>query len=1526
LDNQAPGRITVNISGLGVYDLIESDSLDLDYTDGKEYYLNTSGFPLGSYTFHFAANDSVGFWVETGTFGFDVINRVPILSLPNVNPGLGYLASDFNFTVTYTDLDNQVPGRITVNISGAGVYDLIESDSLDMDYTDGKEYYLNTSGFSLGSYTFHFAANDSVGYWVETGIFGFDVINRVPTLSFPLVNPLIGYIGSRFNFTVIYTDLDNQAPLSIAVNITGLGAFSLIESDPLDMDFTDGKEYYYNASGIPLGLYSFNFAARDPPGDWVESILLQFDVINRVPTLSFGVVTPTIGYFNSSYNFTVTYLDPDDNPPQVVMVNISGVGSYIMYEADPLDLDFSDGKLYYYNISGLPVGSHTFHFAANDSGGLWANETPEITAPEVLPINGFITVIDFTQEFKDDFLITAILLDDNYQPISNENITIYVDLNQNGNYDSWELVGYNYTAVNGSISIYFLTDIVPGTYNYTAVYNGSINFAVTDDEAEITIIPKPASLLAIGADVETGYLVDLTALLIDVDSNRIENEIVEFYIDMNKNGNFEVSDLIYSGSTNIVGVATVSYLVDLIPGDYAFKAKYIGSGNYLVNEMDGVLSVHNSTDRAPMILWPVPHQTKTEDSPPWTLDLTNYEIDVEDSGSNLNWYLTGVDTSLYTVTGMNSTNDLFTFIPKKDAFGNDETILWLVDSSGNRVSQILWINITPENDPPFFNPKPPDLFVHFDDPTDPDDDPSAWDYTFYVHDTETPIDNLIMTTSQPTVDGGSGYAEVNGLSVTFHYPEDRVGESILVTLTISDGIDTASTAILVNVTTDWVPELIAKLPNLVLQENTTLYNAFDLDDHFMDKDQNSLFFTSGFFHIQVIINENNTVDVTSYGEWTGTEYVTFRAMDPIGAIVEDTILVTVIPINDGPQISGVPDLVVHFDYSYPFDLSPYISDPDNQSYELQIISSELTDYIWIQQGNNLGIVINYPEQFNGMTIPVTISVTDGFEWDSQQIQIRVTEDFPPELITKLPDVFFSEDAQIINAFTLSDYFFDFDGDAMFYTTGNVSITVTINSNLTVDFSAPENWYGSEIVTFRATDPDGALAEDKIIVVVIPVNDAPQIENIPKQEMDKVKQWTFDISGYIDDVDNEIIELIISVNSEAGEGFVRLVGNVLVFDYPYDVYEDIVTITVSDGELETSKSFIVAIERPETAAPNIWELIPWTWVIFFIIVTLLTLFLLVRRHNRYWVYEVFLIHDKGLPLAHASYQESSELEDVVVSGMFTAVQDFISDAFSGKTQDDEWELDEMKFGENKILIERQENLFLAVIFEGNGNKLRTRVKKLLGEINCEFSSVLDDWDGDMSKLKGLRAMTMKILTKKPEKRVNKKKIEPEPQMDEKPSDIMKAPFDEETIHSSDNAELLQGAIETAEAMVLESEGLEIPIASTLSEESGTPEVVEVMEDHECVVCGASYPNSEKSCPRCGTESGKLRQMFDEILDEIIKCPSCGTALEKGVTSCSVCGYNSQGTIENVAVFDCPECGTNMAENSRFCSHCGLKFVK
>ncbi len=192
-----------------------------------------------------------------------MIESGPTISLEQVNPTTGYIDTRFNFTVTYIHPDNQPPNNITVNITGLGIYDLIEVDPLDTDYSDGKDYYYNTSDFSVGQYSFHFAANDTNGNWNESSILIFEVLNREPLLSLEQVIPTTGYIDTWFNFTVTYSDLDNHAPYNITVNITGVGIYDLIEFDTLDTIFSDGKEYYYNISGFVLGSYTFHFAAND---------------------------------------------------------------------------------------------------------------------------------------------------------------------------------------------------------------------------------------------------------------------------------------------------------------------------------------------------------------------------------------------------------------------------------------------------------------------------------------------------------------------------------------------------------------------------------------------------------------------------------------------------------------------------------------------------------------------------------------------------------------------------------------------------------------------------------------------------------------------------------------------------------------------------------------------------------------------------------------------------------------------------------------------------------------------------------------------------------------------------------------------------------------------------------------------------------------------------------------------------------------------------------------------------------------
>jgi rubrerythrin len=265
------------------------------------------------------------------------------------------------------------------------------------------------------------------------------------------------------------------------------------------------------------------------------------------------------------------------------------------------------------------------------------------------------------------------------------------------------------------------------------------------------------------------------------------------------------------------------------------------------------------------------------------------------------------------------------------------------------------------------------------------------------------------------------------------------------------------------------------------------------------------------------------------------------------------------------------------------------------------------------------------------------------------------------------------------------------------------------------------------------------------------------------------------------------------------------------------------------------------------------------------------FVIYKKKSKYQIYEAFLIHEKGVPLAHVSHQDSSELEDVVVSGMFTAVQDFINDAFSDESSDDNWELDEMKFGEHKIMIERTKLLYLAVIFEGYGPKVRSKVKRTLDEINEEYGKVLKDWDGDLAQIAGIRAMTMTLIGEKTGKGIKKSNVKVPPQIEEK---------------------------EENESELVDSEKTEIApwekgfdgVIENIQEEKGFPkdeEIDDLTEDRQKTDFEDGHPEETytEDAPHEGTSEG------DEGVEiEIYECPVCGKEISSEDTECPRCGVS------------------------------------
>jgi len=203
-----------------------------------------------------------------------------------------------------------------------------------------------------------------------------------PRLTNGIVNPSLGYQSTLFNFSVNYKDLDDNAPSYINTIVNGT-RFAMAKQNSSDNSYLDGC-IFQNSLYLQLGNYNFQFECSDGKFVNVTGIYtgLRVNEINNFsPDLVNPKVDPKIGGSFTSFNYSVNYIDADNNPPKNISITIDN-STFAMIPTNPLDNIFIDGKLYHF-VTSLGFGFHSFQIICSD--GLFLNKIPVINNPEVNP-------------------------------------------------------------------------------------------------------------------------------------------------------------------------------------------------------------------------------------------------------------------------------------------------------------------------------------------------------------------------------------------------------------------------------------------------------------------------------------------------------------------------------------------------------------------------------------------------------------------------------------------------------------------------------------------------------------------------------------------------------------------------------------------------------------------------------------------------------------------------------------------------------------------------------------------------------------------------------------------------------------------------------------------------------------------------------------------------------------------------------------------------------------------------------------
>jgi len=133
----------------------------------------------------------------------------------------------------------------------------------------------------------------------------------------------------------------------------------------------------------------------------------------------------------------------------------------------------------------------------------------------------------------------------------------------------------------------------------------------------------------------------------------------------------------------------------------------------------------------------------------------------------------------------------------------------------------------------------------------------------------------------------------------------------------------------------------------------------------------------------------------------------------------------------------------------------------------------------------------------------------------------------------------------------------------------------------------------------------------------------------------------------------------------------------------------------------------------------------------------------RQEGEAILEDVFLLnHRDGVLIKHETRRLRPDVDTDILSGMLTAVQQFVKDALRG---DDYADLNEMTVGHMHILIGRGKWLVLAARIEGEGSQMWTaQIERCIKDMEDHHWDQLEDWDGDMALARVLTPYIKKLI--------------------------------------------------------------------------------------------------------------------------------------------------------------------------------------
>ncbi|MFW1514880.1 tandem-95 repeat protein [Vibrio parahaemolyticus] len=424
----------------------------------------------------------------------------------------------------------------------------------------------------------------------------------------------------------------------------------------------------------------------------------------------------------------------------------------------------------------------------------------------------------------------------------------------------------------------------------------------------------------------------------------------------------------------------------------------------------------------------------------------------------------------------------------------------------------------------------------------------------------------------------------NGIATITPTADWNGSETLMFTATDPSGESVSQT---VNFTVAPVADIVADKATVV-EDTSTIIKVLG-NDTFEGTDKVvSLDADNGPKNGTVIVNNDGTVTYTPDDNYVGKD--TFTYVVTSGGVSESTtVTVNVTPVNDAPTIKvdaveGITENAVSTDTVV---ATLEVADTDTPEDQLTVSLENNSNGYFVLVGDEVkltqaGVDAVNNDELNLKDLTISASVSDGINPtanDSDSLIVNRVND-APTVENAIADQVLSEDFATYTI-DLNEVFKDTDSSLEFSVSGNSNVLVSIENGI-VTISPTADWNGSEILTFKATDPSGESISQTVNFTVAPVADivadkATVVEDTPTI-IKVLGNDTFEGDGKVVSLDT---------NNGPANGTVSVNPDGSVTYTPDDNYvgEDTFTYVVTSGGASESTTVTVNVtpvnDKPES---------------------------------------------------------------------------------------------------------------------------------------------------------------------------------------------------------------------------------------------------------------------------------------------------------------------------------------------------------